>query len=201
MPINVRTLETNLPPADRDQPLQPSSNHPLGSGLADRDLAAAGTAGREPSHVSPNMTSTSTNLPSTDRDLPLPPSSHHPMGSGLANLAAAATAGSECNPSADTQRSHVSSLIGICVSCGRDIPYGVCYKELLEGGNMCSFCHDPTHAESKYGGDSYPDPVRKRGVHVRFLENGGVHTRFPDDDSASASDSSESFGSASEFFS
>ena len=88
------------------------------------------------------------------------------------------------------------------MSCGRDIPEGVCYGRELEGGKMCSFCDDPEHAEKKYGGDSYPEPVRKRGAHTRLLEDGGVHTRFPDDDSSSASESSiESFGSASELFS
>ena len=88
------------------------------------------------------------------------------------------------------------------MSCGRDIPAGVCFQELPKVGKMCTFFHDPKHAESKYGGDSYPEPVRKRGVQTRFLEDGGVHTRFPDDDSSSASESSiESFGSASEWFS
>ena len=56
---STTSTSTKSPPKDRDQPLPPSSDQPMGSGPADQDLAVAGSAGSEPSHLSPSKTNES----------------------------------------------------------------------------------------------------------------------------------------------
>ena len=123
----------------RDRPLLPSSNNPMGSGLADHELAAVGTGGSESNrvsraavetvastHASPSTTFTPELLPHhkmshppatplpQESAQPLPPSSYPTMGGGLADheLAVAATGGSESSHASDDEfgRWEVSQL-------------------------------------------------------------------------------------------
>ena len=96
------------PPQKRDRPLLPSSYHPMGSGLADHELAAVGTGGSESNrvsraavetvastHASPSTTCTPellphhkmSHLPATplpqESAQPLSPSTYNTMGDGL----------------------------------------------------------------------------------------------------------------------
>ena len=160
------------PPQKRDRPLLPSSYHPMGSGLADHELAAVGTGGSESNrvsraavgtvaspHASPSTTCTPELLPhhkmphppvtplSQESGQPLPPSSDQTMGGGLADHepAAAGTGGSEF--------SHVSeNAVGEAAS-SHTSPSTTCTPDLVSHHKMP---HPPVTPLSQESGQPLP---------------------------------------------